>query len=117
MSARFVLLADDQSSALVALAEHALRQPDGSIEIASDAETPNRVGWSLNRFNRKIDDMCVEYSRAGVLGLRGTVDGLGICSRPCLVGHGVDSGALSVGGLRLLGRTDAGEAHRPGRCA
>ncbi|WP_243058809.1 hypothetical protein [Nocardioides sp. SR21] len=61
-----------QFQLLVALAENSLRRAGtGASAVPTNAAAAARLGWPLTTFNRKLDNVCDKYSRAGVKGLRG----------------------------------------------
>ncbi|MEM9463978.1 MAG: hypothetical protein AAGA90_01325 [Actinomycetota bacterium] len=102
ISASSVPLTPDQRLALVVMAEQALLHPHQRITMASNAEMARRIGWTLNRFNRKIDNLCEKFSKAGVEGLRGSVASLASDRRRRLVDHCVSTGVLLPTDLDLL---------------
>ncbi|MXG90889.1 hypothetical protein [Nocardioides flavescens] len=83
-------LTPSQLLLLVALAEGVLRRTGtGAIELPTNAAAASRLGWSLTTFNRKLDNVCDKYDRAGVKGLRGGRDGLATSRRARLVEYAV----------------------------
>ncbi|MDW3217060.1 MAG: hypothetical protein R8F63_00495 [Acidimicrobiales bacterium] len=102
-----VPLTDDQRLALVMLAKDDLEDPHRTGPMRSNAEMARSLGWKLSRFNRKIDNLCAKFSRAGVPGLRGSTDQLAIDRRSRLVEHCLATRIVSRDDLALL------EAMRP----
>jgi len=61
-----------------------------------------RLGWSLSKFNRKLDHLCLKLSKVGVDGLHGE-DGLQATGRRRrLVDHALEVELVSVDDLALL---------------
>lgn len=62
-----------QHLAILALAEPLLRLAGtGTAEVPTSVVAARRLGWTLTKFNRKIDNVCEKLERAGVTGLRGS---------------------------------------------
>lgn len=76
---------------VLALAEPVLRRAGtGAAEIPSSAAAAARLGWSITKFNRKLDNVCEKLDRVGVRGLRGgRVGGAASNRRTALVEHAV----------------------------
>lgn len=67
-----VVLTASQFQLVLALAEHMLRRVGaGPSDLPSNARAAERLGWPMTTFNRKLDNVCEKFSRAGVKGLRG----------------------------------------------
>lgn len=67
-----VHLTSSQFLLVLALSEHVLRRAGtGHSDLPTNAQTAERLGWPLTRFNRKLDNVCDKFDRAGVKGLRG----------------------------------------------
>ncbi|MFM7509227.1 MAG: hypothetical protein ACKO5A_06725 [Actinomycetota bacterium] len=62
-----VPLSPEQHILIVAMYESKLRT--GSIE--GNSVVAARLGWTANKFNRKLDTVCDKFTRAGVRGLQG----------------------------------------------
>jgi hypothetical protein len=98
-----VRLTPDQHLLVVALAEHALRGDQGTgVTLPPSAKVAERLGWSLTRYNRKLDNVCEKLTRAGVRGLRGSVSDLASSRRARLVEYSLAVSLVSVEDLRLL---------------
>ncbi|WP_291379194.1 hypothetical protein [Demequina sp.] len=94
-----VSLTPTQHLLIVALAEPMLRREGaGMSEIPTSAATAERLGWTVTRFNRKLDNVCEKLDRLGVPGLRGGGGAYATNRRARLVEH-----ALAA---RLVGRAD-----------
>jgi hypothetical protein len=62
----------EQRLLLVALAEPMLkRRVRGAANAPTSAEAAERLGWTLTKFNRKLDNVCQKLERMGVQGLHG----------------------------------------------
>ncbi len=64
-----VELNDDQRLLLLAMCERRLVDP-GAVDgpILANRQGAARLGWSLPKFNRKLDHLCEKLHRAGVAG-------------------------------------------------
>ncbi|MFV0308279.1 MAG: hypothetical protein ACK5OX_11105 [Desertimonas sp.] len=95
-------LADEQRLLLLALAEGTLRDPHGNDELPTNRSVARRLGWSITKFNRKLDNLCNRFSKLGVGGLRGSIDQLATDRRRRLVDHAIESGLVTVDQLGSL---------------
>lgn len=85
-----VELTPSQFRLILALAEETLRRPGtGASEIPTNARVAKRLGWSITTFNRKLDNVCEKFDRAGVKGLRGDSGSLATNRRSRLVEYAV----------------------------
>lgn len=92
-----------QRQLIVALAEPLLRREgSGLSEIPSSAEAARRLGWTLTRFNRKLDNVCDKLDRIGVSGLRGGPGAHAMNRRARLVEYAVSSRLATAADLPLL---------------
>ena len=65
-----VSLTPDQRLIIVALAEDLLRRGNrGSGTIPPSSAAAQRLGWTITKFNRKLDNVCEKFSKLGVRGL------------------------------------------------
>ena len=88
---------------IVALAEPMLRRDGvGVSELPSSAAAAERLGWTMSRFNRKLDNVCDKLDRMGVQGLRGGVGKLASNRRARLVEYAVSSQLVTRADLALL---------------
>jgi hypothetical protein len=88
---------------IIALAEPLLsREGSGRSDIPSSAKAAERLGWSLSRFNRKLDNVCDKLDRVGVQGVRGGVGALATNRRARLVEYAVSSHLVTRVDLPLL---------------
>lgn len=97
-----VRLTDSQKLLILALAETVLRGRGSSASIPTSAQAAARLGWTLTRFNRKLDNVCDKLSRHGVRGLRGGQQRLAVNRRARLVEHAVASRLVVAGDLDML---------------
>jgi hypothetical protein len=95
-------LSAEQRLLLVALAEAQLRDPSAAIELGTNRQIAHRLGWTITKFNRKLDGLCVKFAAAGVSGLRGSSDQLARDRRLRLVDHAVNAGVVVADDLALL---------------
>ena len=115
-----LLLTDEQRLLLLALAEGTLRDPHSNDELPTNRAVARRLGWSITKFNRKLDNLCNRFSKLGVGGLRGSIDQLATDRRRRLVEHAVESGLIARSQLcdllpRRTGLSRRRDATRPGR--
>jgi len=101
-------LTPTQRALLVALAEPMLRRTGrGTSSIPSSAQAARRLGWSLTRFNRKLDNVCEKLSRCGIPGLHGSELQLARNRRARLVEYAIATRLISLEDLALLDGTSA----------
>ena len=97
-----------QKRLIVALAEPMLRREGVSVsELPSSAAAAERLGWSISKFNRKLDFVCEKLDRFGVPGLRGGPGRLATNRRARLVEYAVSSQLIGRMDLPLLEAGDA----------
>jgi hypothetical protein len=89
-----LMLTDEQRLLLLALGEGTLRDPHGTEELPTNRAVARRLGWSITKFNRKLDNLCDRFTKLGVGGLRGSIDQLATDRRRRLVEHAVESGLI-----------------------
>lgn len=96
-------LTPDQRRLVVALAEPRLRG-DGkaSVVLPSNSDAAERLGWTITRFNRKLDNVCQKLERLGVRGLHGGPDKLASNRRSRLVEYAVATRLVTRSDLILL---------------
>lgn len=98
-----VTLTPSQHLLLVALAEPMLRREGaGMSSIPTSAQAAARLGWTLTRFNRKLDNVCEKFDRLGVAGLRGGPRSYATNRRARLVEHALAARLVSRVDLALL---------------
>ena len=95
-------MSPEQRILLVALAEGRLRDPGATVEMPTNRQIAHRLGWTITKYNRKLDGLCTKFAAAGVSGLRGSSDALAKDRRLRLVDHALHAGTVSVADLELL---------------
>jgi len=94
-----IALTPSQHLVIVALAEPMLRREgSGMGDLPTSVAAASRLGWTLTRFNRKLDNVCDKLDRLGVQGLRGGVGNYATNRRARLVEYAI--------GAQLVGRQD-----------
>ena len=97
-----LLLTDEQRLLLLALGEGTLLDPHDADELPTNRAVARRLGWSITKFNRKLDNLCNRFTKLGVGGLRGSIDQLATDRRRRLVEHAIESGLIARSQLSLL---------------
>jgi hypothetical protein len=97
-----VPLSAEQHLLLVALCE--LKLMSDSEQIPTNQALAARLGWTITKFNRKLDHLCAKLAREGVRGLRGGPDGLATDRRQALIEHALSVGLVAHDDLGLLSR-------------
>ncbi|GAA2981934.1 hypothetical protein JOD63_002574 [Microbacterium terrae] len=98
-----VPLTHSQRVMILALAEPVLRREGtGMSELPTSAQAAQRLGWTLTRFNRKLDNVCDKLDRMGVQGLRGGVRSYATNRRVRLVEHAMAARLVTRDDLPLL---------------
>ena len=93
----------DQKLLMVALCESSLsRTSPGSSQIPSSAAAAARMGWTLTRFNRKLDNVCQKLADSGTRGLHGGIGNLASSRKSRLVEHALSTRLVRVHDLALL---------------
>ncbi|MFT4300081.1 MAG: hypothetical protein QM597_10650 [Aeromicrobium sp.] len=101
-------LTPSQFRLILALAEGTLRRAGSGVsELPSNARAAARLGWPLTTFNRKLDNVCDKFSRAGVKGLRGGPGKLATNRRARLVEYAVAAKIVRIEHLELLDDSEA----------
>lgn len=98
-----VPLTPSQRVMILALAEPVIRREGtGMSELPTSAQAAERLGWTLTRFNRKLDNVCDKLDRIGVPGLRGGVRSYATNRRVRLVEHAIAARLVTRADLPLL---------------
>jgi hypothetical protein len=93
----------DQLRLIVALAEPMLLGDGiGAGSIPASAEAARRLGWTITKFNRKLDNVCEKLTRAGVRGLHGSSGALASNRRSRLVEYALAARLVARSDLDLL---------------
>ncbi|WP_235566681.1 hypothetical protein [Microbacterium sp. Root61] len=104
-----VPLTTSQRLMILALAEPVLRREGtGMSELPTSAQAAERLGWTLTRFNRKLDNVCDKLDRIGVPGMRGGVRSYATNRRVRLVEHAIAARLVTREDLPLLDEEHAG---------
>lgn len=99
-------LTPEQKLLIVALAEEVLSGATrSSSAVPTSAIAADRLGWSLTKFNRKLDNVCDKLTRSGVQGLHGSAGSLASSRRARLVEYAVAVRLVEPGDLALLPAT------------
>ena len=97
----------DQKLLIVALAEQVLRRGNrGAGTIPSSADAAARLGWTITKFNRKLDNVCQKLARAGIRGLHGDAERLATSRRARLVEYALAAQLVTPADLVLLESVD-----------
>ena len=103
-----------QKLLILALAEPVLRRAGtGTAEVPASAAAAARLGWTLTRFNRKLDNVCDKFERIGVRGMRGGPGRAASNRRAQLVEYAVTSLLVTHDDLPLLDQEAAANAAGP----
>ena len=98
-----VSLTPDQKLLIVALCEPFLRRREaGTSQIPSSAAAAERLGWTITRFNRKLDNVCQKLADAGTRGLHGGVGKLATNRKSRLVEHALSTKLVTEDDLALI---------------
>ena len=93
----------DQRLLMLSLAEDVLRRGNrGSGTIPSSADAAQRLGWTITKFNRKLDNVCQKLAKSGVRGLHGDAEKLAMSRRARLVEYVVSARLISATDLPIL---------------
>ena len=109
-----VTLTPSQHLAILALAEPWLRRTgSGPVDLPRNADAAARLGWTLTRFSRKLDNVCDKLDRIGVKGMRGGPRAHASYRRTALVDYALTARIVTVEDLPLLDSTTqpAGTEH------
>jgi hypothetical protein len=79
-------------------------------EIPPSAKAAERLGWTVTRFNRKLDNVCDKLDRLGVPGMRGGQRTFATNRRARLVEHAISSRLVTRSDLALLDAPQADDA-------
>ena len=102
LTGSIVPLTPSQRLLIIALAEPTLRQSTAGVQIPANKAVAARLGWSVTKYNRKLDNVCAKLTRAGVAGLHGTPGNLAANRRRALVEFALQSGLVTGDDLALI---------------
>ena len=105
MSPDEIPLTSEQMLVLLVLAETRLRTGRTGTPLPSNAAAAHELGWSLNKYNRKLDWLCSKLTRNGIAGLH-SASGRANERRHRLVEFMIASGRVTAADLVVL------DAHR-----
>ncbi len=93
----------DQLRLILALAEPLLLGDGiGAGSIPASAEAAGRLGWTITKFNRKLDNVCQKLTKVGVRGLHGGAGALASNRRTRLVEYALAARIVTREDLELL---------------
>ncbi|MFW0794551.1 hypothetical protein AAFP30_12135 [Gordonia sp. CPCC 205515] len=96
-------LTESQKVLIVVLAEEILRRDGtGASAIPSSAQAAARLGWSITKFNRKLDNVCDKLDQLGVSGMRAGGGKLASNRRTKLVEFAISSRIVTRDDLGLI---------------
>ena len=100
-----VELNEDQHLLLLAMCEHRLLNPQTEqIQPPTNRQGAQRLGWSLTKFNRKLDHLCEKLQRAGITNVHGGLGANAMDRRVHLMEHALQVQLVSVTDLHLIDR-------------
>lgn len=95
-----VSLNAEQRQLVAALAEPLLRDtPNWASRLPGNKEVARRLGWTITKYNRKLDYLCRRLAEQGVSGLQGASGALATGRRQVLVQHLVERGLVTAADL------------------
>lgn len=98
-----VRLTLDQKLLIVALCEGVLLRGDrGAGSVPQSADAARRLGWSVTKFNRKLDNVCEKLADLGVRGLHGGPTKLAVSRKARLVEYAMSARIVTPEDLALL---------------
>lgn len=93
----------DQRLLLVALAEDVLRRGNRAAgTVPSSVAAAERLGWTITKFTRKLDNVCEKLTKVGVRGLVGEGDRIAVSRRARLTEYAVAARLVTAADLVLL---------------
>lgn len=102
-----VKLNREQRQLLTALCERQILDPAAEVyDLPANNEIAHRLGWSLRKFDRKLDYLCRRLDEQGVKGLRGRQGEQATDRRRVLAAHVLRSGLIGGDDLPLLEARD-----------
>lgn len=102
-----VELTPDQRLVLAVMCEPMLLDPlGGPADPPPNRACAHRLGWTLSKFTRKLDHLCLKFSRSGVEGVHGDYGAQAVNRRRRLVEHCLAVGLIGTEDLALLEPVD-----------
>lgn len=98
------LLSPMQRIVLTALSEPLLRpRADGAVQLPTTEEVAGRLGWPVEKLERRVGSLCDKFARLGIAGLGRSATGEILSSqRSRLVEHAVGARIVTEADLELL---------------
>ena len=98
------MLSPVQRILLTALAEPMLRpDAEGAVQLPSMEQVAVRLGWSLEKLERRVATLCSKFARMGIKGLERNARGELLASaRSRIVEHAVGARIVTAEDLELL---------------
>ena len=98
-----ITLTASQRLLILAIAEPWLRRAGaGPVDLPRNVDAAARLGWTLTRFNRKLDNVCDKLDAAGVKGVRGGSRAHASFRRMVLVDYALAARLVTAEDLPLL---------------
>ncbi len=94
-------LTPEQLLLLVALCEPRLARGPGA-SLPANEDIAHRFGWTITKYNRKLDNVCSKFARRGVAGLVGGAGKSATSRRSVLVEHVLRTSMVTAEMLPLL---------------
>lgn len=102
-----IAMTPDQLRLILALAEPALTGRSGrGTALPTSGEAAQRLGWTVTKFNRKLDNVCQKLATQGVRGLHGEPGRLASNRRARLVEYALAVRLVTRDDLGLIGESD-----------
>lgn len=96
-------LTPEQLRLVLALCEPCLLSGGAGVaHIPTSAQAAERLGWTLTKFNRKLDAICDKLDRRGLRGLRGDSERLAVNRRAGLVELALSTQMVRIEDLAFL---------------
>lgn len=93
----------DQLLLVLVLAEPALRDGRHALVVMpTSSDAAQRLGWTITKFNRKLDNVCQKLTNHGVRGLHGETGNLAFQRRARLVEYALGARLVTRDDLSLL---------------
>jgi hypothetical protein len=101
---------EEQRLLMTILAESLISKPNAPIELPSNQEARDRLGWSEAKFNRKLDNVCDRLTSSGVRGLEKGVNKRNNQRRRILAETAVRRGIITADDLEALAAHEVGQS-------
>lgn len=94
----------EQRVLMAVLAESLLRSPHLPLNLPSNEEARQRLGWEKAKFNRKLDNVCDRLTNSGIRGLERGQERRNNERRRVLAESAVEYGIVTTDDLEMLER-------------